>query len=91
MLVVFLWFYNISYNLDFLKKAYIPNTTNRPKLCINCAFPQNFLTKKLGEITVFYVVQGSSLLEQKKVNGVNCDVQTTKHFPSSIVCSTRDG
>ena len=28
----------------------------RPKLCGNCAFPQNFHTMKLGEITVFYAV-----------------------------------
>ena len=27
-----------------------------PKLCGNCAFPQNFHTRKLGEITVFYDV-----------------------------------
>ena len=27
---------------------------NRPKLCGNSAFPQNFHTSKLGEITVFY-------------------------------------
>ena len=27
---------------------------NRPNLCGNCAFPQNFRTRKLGEITVFY-------------------------------------
>ena len=27
---------------------------NRPKLCINCALPQNFHTRKLGEIKVFY-------------------------------------
>ena len=26
----------------------------RPKLCGNCAFPQNFHTNKLGEISVFY-------------------------------------
>ena len=25
----------------------------RPKLCGNCAFPQNFHTRKLGEITGF--------------------------------------
>ena len=31
-------------------------TANRPKLCGNCAFPQNFHTRKLGEITVFYDV-----------------------------------
>ena len=28
----------------------------RPKLCGNCAFPQNFHTRKLGEITVFYAM-----------------------------------
>ena len=27
------------------------------KLCGNCVFPQNFHTKKLGEITVFYAVK----------------------------------
>ena len=26
---------------------------NRPKLCGKCAFPQNFHTRKSGEITVF--------------------------------------
>ena len=29
----------------------------RPKLCGNCAFPQNFHTRKSGEITVFFAVQ----------------------------------
>ena len=28
----------------------------RPKLCKNCAFPQNSQTKKLVEITVFFTV-----------------------------------
>ena len=37
----------------FCEKAQFPN---RPKLCGNCAFPQNFPTRKLGEITVFYAV-----------------------------------
>ena len=27
-----------------------------PKLCGNCAFPLNFHTRKLGEITAFYAV-----------------------------------
>ena len=31
-----------------------------PKLCENCAFPQNFHKRKLGEITVFYAVKSSS-------------------------------
>ena len=30
---------------------------NRPKLCGNSAFPQNFHTRKLGEMTIFYVEQ----------------------------------
>ena len=29
---------------------------NRLKLCGNCAFPKNFHTRKLGEITIFYAV-----------------------------------
>ena len=32
------------------------NFANHPKLCGNCAFPQNFHTRKLGEITVFFSV-----------------------------------
>ena len=27
---------------------------NCPKLCGNCTFPQNFCTKKLGEITITF-------------------------------------
>ena len=34
----------------------------RPKLCGNCVFPQNFHTKKLGEITVFYAVYFCEIL-----------------------------
>ena len=33
---------------------------NGPKLCGNCAFVQNFHTRKLGEITVFFAVLLSS-------------------------------
>ena len=29
---------------------------NCPKLCGNCAFPQNFHNRELGEISVFYEV-----------------------------------
>ena len=35
----------------------------RSKLCKNCAFPQNFHTRKLGGITVFYAVGSLALLE----------------------------
>ena len=31
-------------------------TWNGPKLCGNYAFPQNFHTRKLGEITAFFAV-----------------------------------
>ena len=31
----------------------------RPKLCGNCAFPQNFHTRKLSEFSVFYAVSVS--------------------------------
>ena len=30
--------------------------SNCPKLCGNCAFPQNFHTRKLGELTALYAV-----------------------------------
>ena len=33
------------------------NTANHPNLCRNCPFPQNFHTRKLGVITVFFVVE----------------------------------
>ena len=32
---------------------------NHPKLCIKCAFPESFHTRKLGEITVFYALHCS--------------------------------
>ena len=34
----------------------------RPKLCGNCAFPQNFNTRKLGEFTVFFAVYTTIVL-----------------------------
>ena len=41
-------------------KAQFPHSFERiancPKLCGNFALPQNFHTRKLGEITVFYVI-----------------------------------
>ena len=36
----------------------------RQKLCRNCAFPQNFHTRKLGEITVFYAVNVRKKIEK---------------------------
>ena len=45
----------------FCGKTQFPLSANRPKLCGNCAFPQNFHTMKLGEITVFYAVTSHML------------------------------
>ena len=36
----------------------------RQKLCRNCAFPQNFHTRKLGEITVFYAANVRKKIEK---------------------------
>ena len=61
----------------------------RPKLCGNCAFPQNLRTRILGETTVFYAVlasvsgclwafvqchQKSMFGQQKIVNSLWCSV-----------------
>ena len=39
---------------------------NRPKLCGNCAFPQNFHNGKLGEITVFFTERSKNIDERNK-------------------------
>ena len=41
---------------NFLVYKFCGKEAIRPKLCGNCSFPQNLHTRKLGEITVFYVV-----------------------------------
>ena len=46
----------------FFGKAQFPHSFGRiARNCENCAFPQNFYTRKLGEITVFYAVMMSNL------------------------------
>ena len=40
---------------DFLVRKFC-RKAQFPKLCGNCAFPQNFHTRKLGEITVFFAM-----------------------------------
>ena len=42
--------------LKFLVIKCVENMKLRPKLCGKCIFPKNFHTRKLGEITVFFVV-----------------------------------
>ena len=37
-------------------RKFCGNTQYRPKLCGNCAFPQNFYARKLGNISVFYPI-----------------------------------
>ena len=38
------------------------------KFCGNCAFPQNFYTRKLGEIEVFYAISISHIYIQFVIN-----------------------
>ena len=38
------------------RTVFVEFRANRPKLCENCAFLQNFHTRKLGEISVSYAV-----------------------------------
>ena len=47
----------------FCGKAQIPQSFGQicPKLCENCAFSQNFHSRKLGEITVFCTVSGLTI------------------------------
>ena len=40
----------------FCGKEQFPHIAIRPKLWGNCSFPQNFHTRKLVEITVFFAV-----------------------------------
>ena len=42
----------------FCGKEHFPHSfgRNRPKLCGNCSFPQNFDTRKLGETALFLAV-----------------------------------
>ena len=42
--------------LKFLVIKCVENMKLLPKLCGKCSFPKNFHTRKLGEITVFFVV-----------------------------------
>ena len=54
----FIQFFNVP---AVLETAILPllnclKYRNRPKLCGNCAIPQNFYTRKLGKFTVFYAV-----------------------------------
>ena len=56
----------------FCGKAQFPNSFG--KLCRNCAFPQNFHTRKLGEITVFSAVLVWAQTFEKTRRNINFDV-----------------
>ena len=53
---------------------------NRPKLCGNCAFQQNFYTSKLGETTVSYAVK---VTESQDLSEKIC-FQEIKFFPEKL-------
>ena len=44
------------WSADVISTSIKTNRAICPKLCGNCPFPQNFHTRKLGEITVFYAL-----------------------------------
>ena len=44
-----------TFLLNFLMLKFC-GKANSPKLCGNCGFPQNFHTRKLGEILVFHAM-----------------------------------
>ena len=41
----------------FHNEYFKQNNMNPPKLWGKCAFPRNFPTRKVGEITIFYAVK----------------------------------
>ena len=51
---------------------------NLPKLCGNCAFPQNLHTRKSVEITVFFAVFGADGRFRGTIISKSCD-QEVKH------------
>ena len=58
---------------------------NLPKLRWNYVFPQNFYTKKLGEITAFYAVIFLLVLLTYKViwkGSLNCNIMAPFHYLS---------
>ena len=50
---------------------------NCQKLCVNCAFSQNFHTRKLGEITVFFAVFGGFNRSQDPI-----EVKPSRQLPA---------
>ena len=53
---------------------------NRQELWGNCAFPQNFQTRKLGEISVFYAVICSAWWEYAASSSERMSTNVSKFF-----------
>ena len=54
-----------------------------PKQCENCAFPQNFRTRKSGEITVFFAVIALDKLASTEIYSILISIVQIK--PSSNI------
>ena len=60
------------------------------KLCGNCAFSQNFHTRKLGEISVFYAMFDISKCSDKKYSKFSdkfCKIHKKTSVPESHIKS----
>ena len=66
-----------------------PNFPNRSKLRGNCSFPQNFHTRKLDEITVFFVVLIVDLWSKKNRFLIHYVARETIDFPVSFFVAKR--
>ena len=51
---MFFFFFEMQGKFRIKTTFFFSLNTNCPKLCGNCALPQNFHIRKLGEITVFF-------------------------------------
>ena len=62
---------------------------NRPKLCKNCAFPQNFHTRKLDDITVLYAVKAMSNWNLSYHNTTEQNIVNSPNFLEWKFCQNR--
>ena len=63
----------------FCGKAQFPN---RPKLCGNCVFPQNFHTMRLSEITLFFAVRNATTYDftLQNLHYIDCAYPTRNYM-----------
>ena len=62
---------------------------NHPKFCGNCAFPQNFQTRKLSEITLFYteyamIRENADQLKPVFSHILHSELSQTEYFVKTI-------